>query len=138
MKTAQQAAANWVASAGRAATAYQQGVEGYTGDWAGATTRAQSAMQIAWDQAVASGLWAAGVNRVGTAGWKADTVARIPNYSTGFQAGAQKQAAAAQKIMAALGNIVPNLPARGTYDQNKTRATALMDSLHALKGQLGA
>lgn len=138
MKTAQQAAANWVASAGRAATQYQAGVEGYTGDWAGATTRQQAVMQSNWDQAVASGRWAQGVNNVGTGGWKSATVARISNYSTGFQAGANKQAASAQKIMSALGNIVPNLPARGTYEQNKTRATALMDSLHALKGQLGA
>jgi hypothetical protein len=42
------------------------------------------------------------------------------------------------KIMAALGNIVPNLPARGTFEQNKIRATTLMDALHAQRGQLGA
>ena len=28
--------------------------------------------------------------------------------------------------------------ARGTFEQNKLRATAVMDSLHALKGSLGA
>src|SRR5439155_23560358 len=123
MKTAQQAAQNWVASAPRAAAAYQTGVESYTGDWAGATTRQQTVMQQNWDAAVISGRWAAGVNNKGTTGWKQDTVARLGNYSTGFTAGASAQAAAAQKIMAALANIVPNLPQRGTYEQNKDRAT---------------
>ena len=42
------------------------------------------------------------------------------------------------KILSAEGNIVPSLPARGTYEQNKVRATTLMDALHALKGTLGA
>jgi hypothetical protein len=74
----------------------------------------------------------------GTAGWKADTVAKAGSFTTGFQAGAQRQAASIQKIMGALQNIVPNLPARGTFEQNKVRATTLMDALHAQRGQLGA
>ena len=138
MKTAQQAAANWAASAPRAATAWQEGVQGYTGDWAGATTRQQAVMQANWSQAVASCRWASGVNAIGTAGWKARTVAKSSNFTTGFQAGAANQAAAAAKIQAALANIVPGLPPRGTYEQNKVRSTTLMDSLHALKGSLGA
>ena len=89
-------------------------------------------------QAVTSGLWAARVNAVGTNGWKSATVARIANYATGFQAGAAKQAASIQKIISAEQNIVPSLPPRGTYDQNKQRATAFMDAMHALKGSLGA
>ena len=129
---------NWTGSQGRAQTAYQQGVEGFTGDWAGATTRQQSVMQSNWDQAVSSGRWANGVNARGTAGWKSATVAKIGNYGTGFSAGAANYNAAAQKIGAALANIVPSLPARGTYEQNKTRSTALMDQLHALRGTLGA
>lgn len=138
MKTPQQAAANWAASAPRAAADWEQGVQGYTGDWAGATTRQQGVMTTNWQQSVSSGRWANGVNAVGTAGWKSRTVAKSQNFIVGFQAGAANQAAAAQKIQSALANIVPSLPARGTYEQNKIRATALMDSLHALKGQLGA
>ena len=79
-----------------------------------------------------------GVSAVGTQGWKSATEAKKTNYGTGFAAGANAQAAAMQKIMAALGNIVPNLPARGTFEQNKVRATTLMDALHAQRGQLGA
>lgn len=138
MKTAQQAQSNWTGSQGRASSAYQQGVEGYTGDWAGATVRQQSVMQANWDAAVANGSWAAGVNSIGTSGWKSATVAKIGNYSTGFSAGAQNYATASQKIMSALSTIVPNLPSRGTYEQNKIRSTTLMDALHAQRGQLGA
>lgn len=138
MKTAQQAAANWAASAGRAATSWQQGVQGYNGDWAGATTAQQNAMLTGVTQAVTSGRWAAGIQRVGTQGWKSATEAKLANFQTGFTAGAARQAAAAQKIQAALQNIVPGLPPRGDFNANKVRATTLMDALHALKGQLGA
>jgi hypothetical protein len=138
MKTAAQAAQNWVGSQGRATTAYQQGVQGYTGDWAGATVNQQAALLANVTQAITSGRWAAGVQSTGTAGWKSATQAKEANYSTGFSAGAQAQATAIAKIMNALSNIVPNLPARGTYEQNKVRATTLMDALHAQRGQLGA
>lgn len=138
MKSAQQAAQNWINSAGRAATDYQTGVEGFTGDWAGATVAQQAAMQTNWQAAVSSGRWAGGVQAVGTAGWKSRTVAKIANYSTGFQAGSQRFTTAIGKIVAAEQNIVPSLPARGDYAQNKNRATAFMDAMHALKGTLGA
>lgn len=138
MKTAQQAAAAWQASAGRAGQAYHDGVQGYTGDWAGATVAQESTMLSNLTQAVTRGDWRAGVQSIGTAGWKAATQAKETNYATGFSAGAQAQATAIQKIMGALGNIVPNLPPRGTYEQNKVRATTLMDALHAQRGQLGA
>ena len=138
MKTAQQAAANWAASASRAATEWQQGVQNYSGDWAGATTRQQSVMLANLNQAVNSGAWANGINRVGTAGWKQRTVDKAANFSTGFSAGASRQAAAAQKIQSALGTIVSGLPPRGDFNANKLRSTTVMDQLHALRGTLGA
>ena len=134
MKTAAQAAANWIASAGRAQADWQTGVEGYNGDWAGATTRQQAVMTTNWTQAVTSGKWARGVQDVGTSGWKSKTVSKAANFGVGFTAGAANQAAASNKIMSALGNIPP----RGTYEQNKNRSTSLMDQLHALNGSLGA
>lgn len=138
MKTAAQAAQNWVNSAGRAAADYQAGVEQYSGDWAGATVRQQSVLQSNWNQSVTSGRWAAGVNRRGTAGWKSATVAKVGNYSTGFQAGASRQAAAIAKIISAEANIVGSLPPRGDYTANKQRANSFMDQMHALRGSLGA
>lgn len=138
MKTPQQAAAAWEQSAGRAATNYSDGVNSYGGDWAGATTRQQAVMQANLNAAITSGRWATGVNNRGTQGWKSATVAKIGNYSTGFTAGAARQASAIQKILQAEANIVGSLPPRGTYEQNKARSTTVMDGLHALKGQLGA
>lgn len=138
MKTAQQAAQNWTNSAGTAQANFQAGVEAYNGDWAGATTRQQSAMTTGWNQAVTSGRWAAGVNAKGTNGWKADTVARLANYGVGFQAGAQKFQTAIGKVIAAEQNIVNSLPPRGDYTANKARATSFMDQMHSLKGTLGA
>jgi hypothetical protein len=138
VKTAQQAAANWINSAGRAQTDWLAGVQNYSGDWAGATVRQQSVLLQNVTTAITNGTWAAGVQNVGTAGWKADTLAKQGNFGTGFQAGAQKQATAIAKIIQAEQNIVGALPPRGTYDQNKLRATAVMDGLHALKGTLGA
>jgi hypothetical protein len=138
VKTAQQAAQAWEQSAGRAATNYEQGVNSYAGDWAGATTRQQSVMLSNLTQAINSGRWAQGVQQVGTQGWKSRTQSKIGNYTTGFSAGAARQASAIAKILAAEANIVGSLPPRGTYEQNKARATAVMDGLHALRGQLGA
>lgn len=138
MKTPQQAAQAWRDSAGRAGTNWQAGVNSYSGDWASATTSQQATMQTNWQQAVSSGRWSAGVNRVGTGGWKQATVSKASNYSTGFQAGADRQAAAIGKILAAEANIVQSLPPRGDFAQNVNRATQVMTQLHALKGQLGA
>ena len=137
MKTAQQAAAAWAASAGRAATSYSEGVQGYSGDWAGATTRQQSVMVNNWTQAVSSGRWSQGVNSTGTAGWKSATVAKTTNYTTGFQAGAQKQSVAIGKIMNFLGSAVPALPPRGDINANLARSNALALALHQQKGNLG-
>ncbi len=138
MKTAQQAAANWINSAGRAATEWQTGIQGYTGDWVGATVSQQAVMLNNLTQSVTSGRWAAGITGVGTSGWKQATEAKAANYSTGFQAGAQRQATSIAKIINAEAGIVGALPPRGDYTANKARASAFMDAMHALKGQLGA
>ncbi len=138
MKTPQQAAEAWVASAGRAATNWSQGVAAYSGDWAGATTSQQAVMQTNWQTAVSNGSWARGVQNVGTQGWKAATQARSSNFTTGFQAGASKQAAAISKIIAAEAQIVNALPPRGTFEQNVQRSVAVQTALHAQKGNLGA
>ena len=138
MKTPQQAAEAWIASAGRAAANWSTGVQNYNGDWAGSTTSQQAVMQTNWQQAVSSGRWAAGVQNVGTGGWKSATTAKASNFTTGFQAGASKQAAAIAKVLQAEANIVNSLPPRGTFEQNVQRSVAVQTALHALKGQLGA
>lgn len=138
MKTAAQAAQNWEQSAPRASQAYQDGVNNYSGDWANATISQRAVLVQNFNAALNRGDWDRGVQAVGTQGWKSRTQAKIQNYSTGFTAGAQRQAAAIAKIVQAEQNIVPNLPPRGDYNANKQRASAFMDAMHALKGQLGA
>lgn len=138
MKTAQQANAAWTASAGVATTNYDAGVAGYTGDWAAATVAQEQALLTNVTTAITNGTWRNKVQAKGTNGWKTATQAKKANFTTGFTAGGPAQLAAITKIIAALNNIVPNLPARGTYEQNKLRATTLMDALHAQRGQLGA
>jgi hypothetical protein len=138
VKTAQQAAQAWKDSAGRAATNYTAGVNAYSGDWAGSTVSQEASLVTNFNQAVSSGRWRQAVTNTGTGGWKSATQAKAPNYSQGFTAGADRQAAAIQKIISAEQTLVGALPPRGTYDQNKLRATAMMDGLHALKGSLGA
>lgn len=138
MKTPQQAAAAWAASSGRAATNWADGVQSYSGDWAGATTRQQAVMQQNLNDAISSGRWAAGVNKGGTPHWKAQTVASQSNFTNGFSKGAPRQAAAIQKIMQAEATINQSLPPRGTFEQNVARSVAVQTQLHALKGTLGA
>jgi hypothetical protein len=136
MKPLAQWTQNWQNSAGEAATNYSAGVNSTTKDWAALTVAQQATMQANWNASLPT--WASHVQAVGTAGWKAKTVAKVANYSTGFAAGANDYNTAAGKIFNALNNIVPSLPPRGSYAQNKSRLIAEIDALHALKGTLGA
>jgi hypothetical protein len=138
VKTAAQAASNWTNSAGRATADYTAGVQNTQKDQAALAVAAQARLLANFTSAVTSGLWAAGVQRGGTAYWKAQTQAKSANYGVGFAAGTSNYAAAAQKIIAAEQNIVASLPARGDINQNLARANAFALGLHALKGQLGA
>lgn len=138
VKPASTWSSNWTGSSGRATTNYQAGVEAYNGDWAGATTAQQATMQQNWLQSLANGTWANGVNNKGTQGWKSDTVAKMQNYGVGFQAGANKYAAAAAKLQPFIVNAVNSLPPRGDIQANLQRAAQLDMALHNAKGQFKA
>lgn len=130
--------ANWQASQGRAAAAYQEGVQSTNADWAGNLLRQKQVMVQNWQAAVNSPTYDAHVGAIGNGGWKTATLAKAGNFSTGFTAGAPKQQVAAGKLYNAMQNITASLTPRGTYEQNKVRANSVMDQLHALKGTLGA
>jgi hypothetical protein len=138
VKTAAQASANWQASAGTAAANWTAGINNYNGDWAGVTAGSYNNWVAGLANAQAQGSWQRGIQNAGTARWKSNSQAKSANFSTGFTAGKTEYDQAIAKVMNALGNIVGSLPPRGSYAENKLRATTLMDSLHALKGQLGA
>ena len=126
-KTAQTAASNWSGSSSRAATAYNEGVQSTTKDWASLATQAVPRMVQGFNEAANSGRISQGINAIGTGGWKAATQAKSNNYS-----------AAAAKFMPAIASGVASLPARGDINQNLQRANALALYLHGLKGTLGA
>ena len=130
VKPASQWSQNWTGSAGKATTNYQTGVEAYNGDWATATTSQQATMQANWLASVNNGSWAAGVNAIGTSGWKNRTVAKMANYGVGFQAGAQNYSTAASKLQPFLVNAVASLPPRGDINANLQRSAALALALH--------
>ena len=138
MKTAAQAAANWTGSAGRAATAYSEGVAQTQKDQAALAVQAEARLLQGFNEAVSSGRWRQGVQRGGTAYWKQQTEAKKANYGVGFAAGAQNYTAAAQKVINAIATGVASLPPRGDIGQNFQRTVSLGTYLHSLKGQLGA
>jgi hypothetical protein len=138
VKTAQQAATNWSGSSTRAATAYSDGVQQTTADWASLATAAVPRMVQGFNEAAASGRIQAGIQAVGTAGWKSATVAKSNNFITGFQAGASNYSAAAAKFIPAIQAGVSSLPPRGDINANLQRANSLALYMHGLKGTLGA
>lgn len=138
VKPASAWASAWTGSSARATTNYTAGVDSFTGDWAGATTAQQAVMQQNWLQSLANGTWANGVNNKGTQGWKADTVAKQANYGVGFQAGAPKYAAAANKLQPFMASAVASLPPRGDINANLQRSAALAMALHGQKGSFKA
>lgn len=138
VKPASQWGTNWQASAGRAQQNFAAGVEGYTGDWAGATVAQEGAMLQGVTQAVTNGSWRNGVSRVGTNGWKAATAAKAANFGVGFNAGVNKYNAAAAKLQPYLASAVASLPPRGDINQNLGRSAALAMALHSQRGNFKA
>lgn len=138
MKTAAQAAQNWVNAAGRATTDYVAGVQNTTKDQAALAVAQQAQLVANFNASVTSGRWAAGVQRRGTAYWKTQTEKKATNYSSGYSAGAQNQASAMVKVMAAIAQGVASLPPRGDLNQNLQRVISLDTYLHQQKGTLGA
>lgn len=62
----------------------------------------------------------------------------VPRFASGAQKGQNKVAAFMGQFLPVLSSAVASLPPRGTYEQNKARAVALMDKLHGFtynKGQ---
>lgn len=140
MKTPQQANQNWVGAAGRAATAWTEGIQSTTKDQAQLAANAQPAWLQGVQDAAANNRFSNGVLRRGTTYWKSQSQAKAANYSVGYQAGSQNQLSAITKILNAEASIVGSLPQRGPAGspQNLQRVTMLDNALHQLRGTLGA
>jgi hypothetical protein len=138
VKTAQQAAANYTASAGRAQADWLAGIQGTSKDQAALAVAAGARYIQGVQEAYSSGRWAAGLNRRGTGYWKSQSEKKQSSYGTGITAGSGNYANAAAKLLPAIQNIVQSLPARGDINQNLQRSAGLALALHSQKGSFKA
>lgn len=127
------AAAKWANNTGNATQAWKDGI----GRVKVAPGQLAAAQADTWAQnvAAAKSRYATNVGRVTLAAWQQATEAKSSNFATGVQAGAAKQAAFMQAFLPKVNQAAATLPARGSYAANKARAVAMMDALHAMKGQ---
>ncbi len=140
MKPVSQWVENYKGSAPRATAAYSEGVQSSQKSWQSNSIAAIPAMVSGFQQAAADGRIQQGFARVSDQAFKAATVAKAGNYSTGLALGGDKYGQAAQKIAGALQQGIGQLGQRGPTgsEQNFARSRTLGLYLHSLKGQLGA
>lgn len=127
----------WAAAAGSAQTRFTEGVQNTQVDVVARAVAQQGVMQANFAEAVSSGRWARRLGEVGTAGWKARTVAKASNYSTGIAAGKDRYAAAAAKLYPYIGQgqaMIAQMP-KGNIGASKARASAWIDYMAAYKAQ---
>lgn len=137
MKTPQQAAAKYAASAGTAQQTWLEGINGTTVDVMGRAVNQIPAAIAGYTQSLTSGAYARAVTASGgTANWKTKSAAKAQNYGVGIAAGQQKFDSAISKIMQAMPGIVNGLGARGPVGspQNYARSAAVGQALHSQKG----
>ena len=135
MATLQQTVDRWTQSAGTATTRYTEGVQGTTVDVVGRAIANQAGLLNNFNAAVTSGHWANRLGAVGTAGWKAATVAKAANFGVGLQAGAPKFQAAMQiwlPIIQGAAQQVKSTPAT-TFQARLQRASDFATLLHNAK-----
>lgn len=138
MKSAAQAASKWNTNASAAGPAWLDGINNTQADIVGRAVAQAGAMVQGVQQAVQSGRWQAGLQRVGNAGIKAAANKKQANYGTGIAAGQDKFAAAMGKLIPYLESQVSSLPARVPGDvagNINRRLLPLAQNLHAAKGQ---
>lgn len=139
MKSAEQAAARWKANTAGAGPTWSAGIESSSVDVAQRAIAAKGAAAANYQKAMSDGTYEKGWQASGgTANWKAKSAAKEGNYVTGVNAGAEKQASAIAKILAAEQQIVSSLPARvpGNPQANLARVSGVVLGLHARKGTL--
>lgn len=127
--TAQTAAANWASKFSGAGTKAQAGAEAVT-----VSPGALAARQAnVWATNVAASVqkFQRRVGAVTLNQWQqAYITTGIPRFGSGAQKGQPKMEQFMTAFLPALTSAVQSLPPRGTYDQNKARAIALMDKIH--------
>lgn len=126
----------WKAGVGAAGSKYTQGVQ-QSADWASAATApaAVNARNQGLQRAMANGSIERGIQNVGTAGWRASTLAKSGNWQVGVNSpvAAQRAQAGAQRLYGMLTNAdaaIANMP-RGGFNENVQRLTTYITSMHS-------
>lgn len=128
-----QAAADWVAGLSNKTAKIQSSVNAVTTAPGQAAAR-QKAAYVQGVQAKAD-TWARNVAAVTLQEWQAAMVNKgIPRIATGAAAAQQKMAQFFGVVLPYIDAGKSRLPARGTFEQNKARANAWMDYMHAFPG----
>jgi hypothetical protein len=134
-QSADQVAANWAARLAASTDKMQSGAQAVT--VAPGVSAARQKAVWATNVAASQQKWATNVAAVPLATWQADYVNKgLPRVGTGAQNAVPKMTSFFSKLLPAIATGKSRLPARGTYDQNKARASAWMDYMHSLSGQL--
>jgi hypothetical protein len=125
----------WQESASAGQQRYVDGVQATTKDVVGLAIAAQPKLLAGFQQAVTSGRWARRLSERGTAGWKAATVAKASNYSTGIQAGVQDYQRAMQVWLPIIQSAAQSVQAMPnvTFQDSLNRMTAFSTALHNAK-----
>jgi len=130
---ANQAAQDWVNGISAKTAKMTQSVQAVTVAPGQAAAR-QKAVWLQNTQASAD-RWAQRVGNVSLQDWQAAMVSKgIPRVASGASAAQGKMAAVFAQLLPYIENAKRSLPARGTYEQNKSRAVAMMDAMHNFPG----
>ena len=126
-------AQKWATNLANAGAAYEAGIRAVTtppGQLAAA-----NADKWAANVAAAKPRFASKSASVGLADWQNQAITKgAPRLVDGASTAQPKMASFLNTFLPTVYQIVGTLPAGGTYAQNKARAVAFMDALHAKKG----
>ncbi len=134
-KTLEQTVTRWQAGAGGAQQAFQDGVNNTTVDVVGRAIANQAGLLQGFNDAVNSGRWAGALQRVGTSGWKARTIAKAANYGVGITAGVDKYSTAMGTWLPRINSAAAAAKAMpgATIDQRIARSAYLQRTLYNAK-----
>ena len=122
-------AAAWVAGLSSKTDKIKAGIDAVT--VAPGQLAARQADTWANNTVAAKSKFARNVGAVSLQDWKTAAETKgIPRIATGAQAAQGKMAIFFGKLLPYIASAKSSLPPRGTYEQNKARASAMMDKMH--------
>jgi hypothetical protein len=132
--TAQQIAAKWQAKFAASGDAYKNGVTMTQKDPIQLAIQAAPRWAQGCAEAAANGQYERGLSRTNKQQWQDACVQKgVPALAAAARVGAQNVEKAEREIGPLRDAIVAGLPARGTLEQNKQRALAMIDGMAALR-----